>query len=90
MKLPGRAWLEFETEPAPGGGTLIRQTASFDAHGLLGMLYWYGVYPLHTRVFRGMLSGIAARAELGTSPEDASLVVHRPHGDSERISSRPI
>jgi uncharacterized protein YbjT (DUF2867 family) len=89
MKLPGRAWLEFETEPAPGGGTLIRQTAIFDAHGLLGLLYWYGIYPLHTRVFRGMLNGIAERAKHGTSPEDASLVVRRPHGDAKRISTRP-
>jgi hypothetical protein len=86
MKLPGRAWLEFETEPAPGGGTLIRQTAIFDAHGLLGLLYWYGIYPLHTRVFRGMLSGIAARA---ASPDDASLVVRRPDGDAKPISIRP-
>lgn len=61
MKLPGRAWLEFEVVPRAGGST-IRQTATFDAHGLLGWAYWYGVYPLHCLVFAGMLRGIARAA----------------------------
>ncbi len=46
MKLPGRAWLEFEVTGDSSGST-IRQTATFDAVGLLGRAYWYGVYPLH-------------------------------------------
>lgn len=61
MRLPGRAWLQFEVREADGGST-ITQTAIFDPVGLLGQLYWYGVYPLHDRVFRGMLRAIAARA----------------------------
>ena len=61
MKLPGRAWLEFEVEP-DGDGATIRQTAVFDPVGLLGLLYWYAVYPLHARVFAGMLRGAAAHA----------------------------
>jgi uncharacterized protein YbjT (DUF2867 family) len=63
MKLPGRAWLEFEVAPE-GDGTTIRQTAVFDPVGVLGLLYWYGVYPLHARVFTGMLRGVARAAEL--------------------------
>lgn len=58
MKLPGRAWLQFEVEPHDGGST-IRQTAIFDPLGLPGLLYWYGIYPLHSLVFGGMLRGIA-------------------------------
>jgi uncharacterized protein YbjT (DUF2867 family) len=61
MKLPGRAWLEFEVEPQAGGAT-IRQTAVFEPVGVLGLLYWYAIYPLHARVFAGMLRGLAARA----------------------------
>jgi uncharacterized protein YbjT (DUF2867 family) len=61
MKVPGRAWLQFETTPATGG-TEIRQTAIFDASGLLGLAYWYALYPLHHFVFAGMLRGIAERA----------------------------
>jgi uncharacterized protein YbjT (DUF2867 family) len=57
MKLPGRAWLQFEVEEG-GGATAIRQTAIFDPVGIGGLLYWYAVYPLHGLVFRGMLEGI--------------------------------
>ena len=64
LKLPGRAWLEFEVKP-DGDGATIRQTAVFDPIGLLGLWYWYGVYPLHSRVFSGMLRGAARAAELG-------------------------
>jgi hypothetical protein len=62
MKLPGRAWLELEVRPSDGGCT-IRQTAVFDPSGLLGLLYWYGVYPLHAAVFGGMLQGITRAAQ---------------------------
>ena len=62
MRLPGRAWLEFETLP-DGDGALIRQTAVFDPIGVGGNLYWYLVFPLHALVFRGMLRGIARAAE---------------------------
>ena len=62
MKLPGRAWLEFEVTPTDRGST-VRQTAVFDPTGLLGLLYWYGIYPLHAAVFRGMLAGIIRAAQ---------------------------
>ena len=62
MKLPGRAWLQFEVEGDETGST-IRQTAIFDPVGLAGLVYWYGIYPLHSLVFGGMLQGIAEAAE---------------------------
>lgn len=61
MKLPGRAWLEFEVTPCEHGSQ-IRQTAIFDPLGLLGLLYWYGIYPLHRFVFAGMLRNLARAA----------------------------
>ncbi|HEX7707630.1 MAG TPA: SDR family oxidoreductase [Thermoanaerobaculia bacterium] len=61
MKVPGRAWLEFEVTPA-GSGSTIRQTASFDPVGLFGRLYWYALYPVHELVFAGMLRAIARAA----------------------------
>ena len=63
MRLPGRAWLDFEVA-AEGSGSTIRQTAVFDPVGLWGIAYWYGIYPLHQLVFAGMLRGIA-RAAVG-------------------------
>ena len=62
MRLPGRAWLQFEVEPN-GSGSTIRQTAIFDPVGLLGQLYWYLSYPLHELVFAGMLAGIVRAME---------------------------
>ncbi len=57
MRLPGRAWLEFEVAgDATSAG--IRQTAIFDPRGLGGQLYWYALYPLHRVIFAGMLRGI--------------------------------
>ena len=62
MRLPGRAWLEFEVTPAPNGGSIIRQTAEFDPIGLAGLIYWYALWPAHACVFRGMIHGIARAA----------------------------
>ncbi len=64
MKVPGRAWLQFEVEP-DDGGSLIRQTAIFDPMGLFGLLYWYVLYPIHHPIFNGMLRNIAREAERG-------------------------
>jgi len=61
MKLPGRAWLEFEVTPTERGST-IRQTAVYDPVGLSGILYWYALYVVHRFVFAGMLQGIARAA----------------------------
>ncbi|MCL4215919.1 MAG: DUF2867 domain-containing protein [Candidatus Hydrogenedentes bacterium] len=69
MKMPGRAWLEFEVTPEASGSS-IRQTAIFDPVGWLGLAYWYAVYPLHAIVFRGMLSNLARAVT--TSPNNTS------------------
>jgi hypothetical protein len=57
MKVPGRAWLQYELDERDGLST-IRQTAIFDPAGIGGLAYWYALYPLHAVVFRGMLRGI--------------------------------
>lgn len=62
MKIPGRAWLEFEVEGNTAKST-IRQTAIFEPLGLMGLAYWYGLYPLHQWVFAAMLRGIDKRCK---------------------------
>lgn len=66
MKLPGRAWLEFEVT-SDGSSSTIRQTAIFDPVGWRGLAYWYALFPLHEAVFAGMLRGIAKAATDGGS-----------------------
>jgi uncharacterized protein YbjT (DUF2867 family) len=62
MKLPGRAWLEYEVQPR-NGGSEVHQTAVFDPVGLGGLMYWYGIYPLHSRIFAGMLTAVVRKVE---------------------------
>ena len=62
MKLPGRAWLEYELKELGDGEVEIRQTAIFDPVGILGVLYWYSVVPLHHFVFGGLLKAIRKKA----------------------------
>jgi len=64
MRVPGRAWLQYEVEPLAEGGSVIRQTALFDPVGLFGLVYWYSLWPLHGYVFSGLLHEIGRRAEL--------------------------
>jgi uncharacterized protein YbjT (DUF2867 family) len=65
MKVSGLAWLQFEIEPGKDGGSSLIQTAFFEPHGLTGVLYWYGLYPIHQLIFSGMAREIVKRAESG-------------------------
>ncbi len=67
MIVPGEAILEFEIEldEADSDQSRLVQTARFLPRGLLGILYWYAVMPLHGVVFRRMLQGIRRAAERG-------------------------
>jgi uncharacterized protein YbjT (DUF2867 family) len=72
MKLPGRAWLQFDVDGDASGST-IRQTAIFHPAGLLGTAYWYGLYPVHSWIFSGMLRQISRAACADAGPPRAML-----------------
>jgi uncharacterized protein YbjT (DUF2867 family) len=63
MKLPGHGWLQFEARRRDDGHTDLIQTAFFASKGLWGVIYWYGIYPLHGLIFSKMIKTIAERAE---------------------------
>lgn len=63
MKVPGRAWLQFEVTPEPDGRSKLVQTAYFAPRGLWGLLYWYILYPIHGLIFGQMPGRIAEVAE---------------------------
>jgi hypothetical protein len=86
MRLPGRAWLEFEVTPCEGGSQ-IRQTAIFDPLGLWGLIYWYGISPLHEFVFAGMLRNIARAAKtqdeiIKPASQESVAIVQPQHEES--------
>ncbi len=62
MKVPGRAWLEWEAVPEDGQTRLV-QRALFAPEGLPGVLYWYSLFVAHAFIFSRMLDAVARLAE---------------------------
>jgi len=63
MKVPGLAWLQFEVHPLKEGYSQLIQTAFFAPKGLVGLIYWYSLYPFHALIFRGLVEKIQVIAE---------------------------
>jgi uncharacterized protein YbjT (DUF2867 family) len=82
MRLPGRAWLQFEAEPRGDDGSTLVQTAFFEPRGVWGYLYWYAVAPFHASVFGTMAKRII---EAAASVSVTSLP-GRPNRDRESPS----
>jgi len=67
MKVPGKAWLEFQSVPSPDeqrGKTLFTATAYFAPRGFWGFIYWYAMWPFHKFIFAGLTRGLASRARV--------------------------
>ncbi len=62
MKLPGSGWLQFEAVPGEAGRSRLVQTSFYAPKGLVGLIYWYAMYPLHAVVFRRLIDGIVRRS----------------------------
>lgn len=62
MKIPGKAWLQFESNPQEDGRTLLTETAYYAPRGFWGFVYWYAMWPFHAFLFNGLIRQIAARA----------------------------
>lgn len=58
MKVPGKAWLEFDIQPDQ-----LVQTAHFLPNGIWGRIYWYSVVPLHNLVFLDLARKIISTAK---------------------------
>ena len=67
MKVPGRAWLQYEVIPTEAGCRLV-QTAFFEPKGLPGLAYWYALYPIHGLIFRGTVRVLEERAAATARP----------------------
>jgi hypothetical protein len=62
MKVPGRAWLQFEARPTGDGSSELVQTAYFAPKGLFGLLYWYALYPMHALIFSALARKVGQAA----------------------------
>lgn len=77
MKLPGRAWLEFEVRPGIAGERLFIQRAIFEPKGLPGVLYWLLLYPIHKLIFGRMHRNLEQQA--------AMIEAHPRHTSAEAL-----
>lgn len=75
MRLPGRGWLQWETEPR-GARTLLRQTAVFAPGGLWGTIYWRSLYPFHRPIFARLIRAVAAEAEANAAEQTERSRLH--------------
>lgn len=75
MKTPGDAILEILLTPQPNGLTLLQLLSRFMPKGLMGILYWYLLYPFHEMIFSGMLRAIAKAVDqpIVSGPERFTL-----------------
>jgi uncharacterized protein YbjT (DUF2867 family) len=64
MKVPGLAWLQFESIPQDNGQTLFTETAYYAPRGFWGFVYWYAMWPFHAFLFNGLIRRLASRARL--------------------------
>lgn len=63
MIVPGQAWLQFDVSPFSDKQSLLVQTAFFAPKGLIGFLYWYILYPIHSLIFSGMIRKLKEQSE---------------------------
>jgi len=71
MKTPGEALLEININDVGKGQCEIMLLSRFLPKGLMGILYWYILYPFHQYVFTRMLKGMvnASGLKFVTRPE---------------------
>ena len=62
MKIPGRAWLEFNIKEE-GLKRKLSVIAYYNTQSLLGKLYWYACLPFHHFIFKKLLTGIEGKAK---------------------------
>ena len=61
MKLPGKAWLQFNVDPQEGKNRLSVK-AYYQPAGVFGKPYWYACLPFHFLIFQNLIRQIEKRA----------------------------
>jgi len=77
MKVPGEAYLTFETISLASGATRLRSTAFFRPRGLWGRVYWWLLLPVHKFIFTGLNAAICRRVLKDTISIPPSLKVKK-------------
>jgi len=62
MKLPGRAWMQWEAPPEDCGTRLVQTALFAPGGGFWGFVYWVVLYPVHRVIFSALVKAIARAA----------------------------
>ncbi len=74
MRLPGRAWLQWETAPGKStGASVLTQTALFEPKGVWGPIYWYFLYPIHLFIFSDLAKAVIDEARRMNACSDVRI-----------------
>ena len=76
MKLPGSAVLELSVEPEEAG-SIANLQAHFHPAGVWGLIYWFGLWPIHMVMFR-RLAQVLATGPTRPADEDRGHRAARP------------
>ncbi len=78
MKTPGEALLEFQITQVGNDQVELQMLSRFLPKGLLGIIYWYVLYPFHQLIFYGMLKSIAESINkpMASEPERFTPKLH--------------
>ena len=61
MKLPGKAWLQFNVD-REGDGNRLSVNAYYQPAGVFGEPYWHMFLPFHFLIFHNLIKQIEKRA----------------------------
>jgi hypothetical protein len=61
MKLPGKAWLQFNVD-RESGRQRLSVNAYYQPSGVFGKPYWYMFLPFHSLIFHNLIRQIEKRA----------------------------
>ena len=75
----GEGWLALRVADAP---PLLEQAAAFRPKGLLGLAYWWALWPVHQVVFRVMVRNRVRRARLRSWPLAVDTRKSKPVGST--------
>ena len=70
MRVPGRAWLQFEVSAGDGARLDDPPDRHLRSVGNVGLVYWYALWPFHGYIFGVRLRNIVAAAHDARAPAD--------------------
>ncbi len=66
LRAPGAGGMEFTITPKAAAGATLEAAIHWHPAGFWGLLYWYGLWPAHALMLKGMVRAVCVAAEAET------------------------